>query len=835
MDLFPRERNGRDELAGMRDMVASLPVAIAYLAGRDHVFEFVTEEFRQLIGGRDVLGLPAREALPELAGSGRFELMDNVLESGRPVRGHEAELSLRRFDGDPEQVYVDFIYQPVRNAEGTPAGLWLFTADVTANVRDRLGGSALAAQLLETQERYRTLFQTLPEGVIYYAADGLIMEANPAAREILGIDMEKILTWPLPTASQAVHEDGSPFKPEELPIKVALRTGNVVVDVVMGVQHGRTDEQRWLRITAVPDARDADGRPQRAYAMFRDLTDERRVAAALREGAELMGRLRDANVLGVGLVGEDDGLREANDAYLDIIGYTRDDLAAGRIDRRTLSLPQYRAVEDDAMAQLRRSGACRPFEKEYQHRDGHRVPVLIGAATVSRKPLRWVSFVVDLTARQRAERERAEILARERVARSEADNDRERLTFLLRAGSLVAAAQDRHELLERACQVVVDSLADFCMVFLPDGDGLRATAIAYRDPARGTLSVDLSDQTVPATHRAAVATAYATGTSQVVGDVSAWMADRSEASPMLGDILAGLETETVLAAPLMVDRRPLGVLAVGRSPRRPGFAETDIAVIEELSRRVGVGLANADTFARDHSVAETLQRSVLPDALPIIAGLDLAVRYIPGTDDIDVGGDWYDAFALDDGQVGLVIGDVVGHSITSASIMGQVRNLLRAYAIDQPDPSDVLARTNGALGRLLPEAMATAVYAVLDLANGDLRYANAGHPPPVCATGADHIEYLDDAIGTMLGAASGGAFTVGYRRLAVGARLLFYTDGLIERRRQDIAEGFGALADAMRGTDGLGAERTCAAVQRELLSGITRADDVCLLAAGLTR
>ena len=160
---------------------------------------------------------------------------------------------------------------------------------------------------LETQERYRTLFQTLPEGVIYYAADGLIMEANPAAREILGIDMEKILTWPLPTASQAVHEDGSPFQPEELPIKVALRTGNVVVDVVMGVQHGRTGERRWLRITAVPDARDADGRPQRAYAMFRDLTDERRVAAALREGAELMGRLRDANVLGVGLVGEETG------------------------------------------------------------------------------------------------------------------------------------------------------------------------------------------------------------------------------------------------------------------------------------------------------------------------------------------------------------------------------------------------------------------------------------------------------------------------------------------------------------------------------------------------
>jgi PAS domain S-box-containing protein len=834
VDLFPRQRNGRGEPAGLRDMLASLPLAIAYLAGPDHVFEFVNEEFRQLIGDRGVLGLPVREALPELAGSGRFELMDTVLASGQPVRGHEAEFSLRRSGGQLEQVFVDFIYQPVRNADGGVAGLWAFTADVTANVQARLGSEALAAQLLDTQERYQTLFETLPQGVIYYAADGLIMEANPAAREILGIDMERVLTWPLPTASHAVHEDGSEFRPEELPIKVALRTGKVVVDVVMGVQHGRTGERRWLRITAVPDALDADGRPQRAYAMFRDLTDERRVAAALREGAELMGRLRDANVLGVGLIGED-GIHDANDAYLDIIGYSRDDLVAGRIDWRALSFPEYEEVEADAIDQLRRSGACRPFEKDYRHRDGHRVPVLIGAAAVSRNPLRWVSFVVDLTARQRAERDRAEILARERVARAEADNDRERLTFLLRAGSLVAAAQDRHELLQRACQLVADSLADFCMVFLPDGDELGATAIAYRDPDRGTLTVDLTDETVPATHRLAVATAYATGTSQLVGDVSAWMADRSEASPMLGDILARLGTETVLAAPLMADRRPLGVLAVGRRASRAGFAETDVAVIEELSRRVGVGLANADSSARDHSVAETLQRSVLPDALPSIAGLDFAVRYIPGTDDIDVGGDWYDAFPLGDGRVGLVIGDVVGHSITSASIMGQVRNLLRAYAIDLPEPSDVLARTNAALSRLLPEAMATAVYAVLDPASGDLGYANAGHPPPVCAIDAEHIEYLDDAVGTMLGADAGGAFTAGYRRLTVGARLLFYTDGLIERRRQDIAEGFGALADAMRGAVGLDAEQTCAAVERELLGGATRDDDVCLLAAGLTR
>jgi PAS domain S-box-containing protein len=189
----------------------------------------------------------------------------------------------------------------------------------------------------------------------------------------------------------------------------------VVTDAVLGVPHGRTGETRWLRVTAVPDARDEDGRPQRAYAMIRDLTEQRRAEAVVRDGSELMGRLRDANVLGVVVVGEE-RIIEANDAYLDIIGYTREDLVAGRIAWRKITPPQWAGAEQEALAQLRRTGVCRPFEKEYIHRDGHRVPVLIGAAVIDRSPMRWTSFVVDLTARQRAERERAELLARERAA-----------------------------------------------------------------------------------------------------------------------------------------------------------------------------------------------------------------------------------------------------------------------------------------------------------------------------------------------------------------------------------------------------------------------------------
>ena len=123
-------------------------------------------------------------------------------------------------------------------------------------------------------------------------------------------------------AGQILHEDGTPYRPDELPVMVALRTGEVVSGVVAAVRNARTGELRWVRITAVPDARDAQGRPRRAYSVFTDITEQRRAQARLRESNRLLGRLREANVLGV-VVADEEGIQEANDAFLDIIGYTR--------------------------------------------------------------------------------------------------------------------------------------------------------------------------------------------------------------------------------------------------------------------------------------------------------------------------------------------------------------------------------------------------------------------------------------------------------------------------------------------------------------------------------
>ena len=556
-----------------------------------------------------------------------------------------------------------------------------------------------------------------------------------------------------------------------------------------------------------------------------------RVEAALQENVGLLDRLRDANVLGV-VASSEQGAFDANDAFLDIIGYSREDLAAGRISYQAISTPESAGRDREAFDELLANGSFQPYEKEYLHRDGHRLPVLVGGAAVDAQPLRWVTFVIDLTPRQRAEEERAALLAREQAARAEADSTHEQLAFLLRASAFAAAARNRHELLEHAAQLVVPGLADHCVVYLPDGDGaLYGASVAHRDPERAAILARFRNQKVPAAGPMATQVAYTTGTTQIlrgaVGELRQW----SEIPSDLGDALARLRPDTVLAAPLMMEGRPAGVLTLARDADRPGFTENDVEVAEEFARRLADAMANAETLAREHRIAEILQRAVLPDALPEVPELDLAAGYLPASDGVHVGGDWYDVFPLCDNRVGLVIGDVAGHSITSASIMGQVRSMLRAYAIDRPDPGDVLQRTNAALLRLLPEALASAVYAVLDLASGELVYANAGHPPPLLITGTGDTEFLGDAPGVLLGASAGTSVRTGQRRLAPGGGLLLYTDGLIEEARRDIDEGLSALAAAVGRTGVRTAGQICAAAESLLHGEPSRADDVCLLAA----
>lgn len=818
----------------MTELLTRLPSGVAYLTGPDLVIEFANDAWRRLADDRAMIGLPLRKVMPELVDQECLLQLEETLQSGKPFRVAEAEVLVRRHTTQVGHIFVDFACQPVRDASGTIAGIALYATDVTPHVRDRSGLEALATDLAASEERYRTLFETMPQGIVHYAVDGTIIGVNPAACQILGIDLDSVTSWPIIPEGRAVREDGSVFPSRDMPVPVALRTGKIVSGVIAGFRHGQTGELRWVRITAVPDARDEQGRTTRAYAIFTDLTEQRRAETALRQSTALLGRLRDANVLGVVVKGED-RLYEANDAYLDMIGYTRDDLEAGRIIWRDMTPPEYTDVEDWAIRQLRQAGACQPFEKEYIHRDGHRVPVLIGSAVISQDPFRWTSFVIDLTAQQRAEQERTALLMRARANSAEARSARERLALLMRAGALVAATRDRAELLDEATHLMVPSLADFALAFLPAPDGtLRASAFSHRDPARAEYLATLGDHPISPVGPMLTQRAYSSATTQLSNSVTAEMPAWISAEPGAMTILNDLGAASVIATPMLSPHGPLGVFVLCRNDSRPQFDEADVQMVEELSRRLAVGLANADVFAREHDIAETLQRALLPDALPRMPGLELAVRYLPATEGANVGGDWFDGFPLPDGRIGLVIGDVLGHSITSASIMGQVRSLIRGYAIDDPAPCHVLERANTALVQLMPDALASVVYAVFDPATSILTYANAGHPPPLVSQGTGHAEYLDDTDGTMLGALAGTIYVPGQRLLHAGSRLLFYTDGLIENRQRDITDGLAILAETLRMPGADSAEETCTAVHAALLGTARREDDVCLLTAHLT-
>jgi PAS domain S-box-containing protein len=808
------------------ELLDSMPAAVAYMAGPDLVFEFASDAFRRVLGKRDMIGRPFREVRPEAVGQPVYEALGQVLQTGEPRRVRGKEVWVPRPGAEPEQAYIDSVYQPVRDQAGRVTGVLIFITDVSDHVRDRQQLEELADRLRRSEERYETLFDTLPYGVLHVERDGSIIRVNPAAADILGLAPDHL---PTERAKYILHEDGTPYQTDELPVMVALRTGEMVSGVVAAVRNARTGELRWARFTAVPDARDDQGRPRRAYSVFTDITEERRAQARLREGNRLLGRLRDANVLGVGVANEE-GLEEANDAFLDIIGYTRDDLEAGGITWKAI-VPPDRVWSDEAVEQMRRSGASSPSNQEYLHHDGHRVPVIIGAAVIDRHPLRWTTFVVDLTARQRTEEERAELLAREQTARLAADAAQDRLDLLLGAVNLVAATGNRQELQDQAGQLVVATLADCCTgLVLTDQGMLRADSVVHRDPARAASLQDLRAIDIPPDSPPLHA-ALTQNATQLVTDVSAIRPGWTGASREVTDVLQQICLESAVVVPyLIAGRATMGVGVLARDHGRPRFTPTDVAVIEELERRLSAGMAHVETFAREHTVAETLQHALVPDTPPQIAGLDLAVRYLPATDGVHVGGDWYDVFPLGGGRVALAIGDVAGHSIGSASIMGQVRSLLRAYTLEHPAPADVLKRTNAAVCHLLPDAYATAFYAVLDLSNGDVAYANAGHPPALLDSGDGHALYLDGKPGAMLGATTGTHYTASHGSLAPGARLLLYTDGLIEDRRRDIAEGFSALAQAMRACDTRTAEQACQCAQTAMLRSGTRADDVCMLA-----
>ncbi|WP_406840268.1 SpoIIE family protein phosphatase [Streptomyces sp. AHU1] len=428
-----------------------------------------------------------------------------------------------------------------------------------------------------------------------------------------------------------------------------------------------------------------------------------------------------------------------------------------------------------------------------------------------------------------------------RALSGRADIARERLGLLYDAGVRIGTSLDVTTTAEELTAVTVPRFADFVTVDLADavlngqepdaGTGLRRTAYGGIREDAPLYPVGEHIGFIPSSPQAH---SLRTGKAVVepdLGGAPGWLAQDPQRTARVVDY--GIHS--LITVPLRVGPRVMGVVNFWRSEKPGPFDGDDLALAEELVARAAVSIDNARRYTREHTMAVTLQRSLLPRTLPDQNALDLAYRYLPAQ--AGVGGDWFDVLPLPGARVAVVVGDVVGHGLLAAATMGRLRTAVHNFsALDLP-PDELLALLDELVGRIdqdeLPEDRAavtgaTCVYAVYDPTTRRCTVARAGHPPPAVIRPDGSVEFPDVPAGPPLGL-GGLPFETAELELEEGSRLVLYTDGLVEDRKRDIDVGLELLRTALAGAD-RSPEDICQAVLNALLPA-RPSDDIALIVA----
>ncbi|MEU0087554.1 SpoIIE family protein phosphatase [Streptomyces sp. NPDC006274] len=280
--------------------------------------------------------------------------------------------------------------------------------------------------------------------------------------------------------------------------------------------------------------------------------------------------------------------------------------------------------------------------------------------------------------------------------------------------------------------------------------------------------------------------------------------------------------------PLIVSGRPVGVCVLTYDRPRV-FSAEERAVMTSLAGLVAQALDRARLYDTKHELAHGLQQALLPHTLPDIAGLDVAARYLPATHGMDIGGDFYDLIPLGDTAAATVIGDVQGHNVEAAALMGQVRTAVHAFASLGPRPGGVLFRTNRLVTDLDPGLFSTCLYTHIDLVRGRVSLANAGHPPPLLRLPDGRTRPLPVPAGPPLGVLAGAAYPVTEIPLVPGTTLAFYTDGLVETPGTDLDVSIERLAERFARVEDDDLGRVVDTLVSQVPAGRQRVDDIALL------
>jgi PAS domain S-box-containing protein len=403
--------------------------------------------------------------------------------------------------------------------------------------------------------------------------------------------------------------------------------------------------------------------------------------------------------------------------------------------------------------------------------------------------------------------DRARLHAAERAARAEAERGRERLALLARASDLLSASLDEAEVLDRLVQLIIPEWSDWLVVLLPDGRGRLVPRVSvHADPTWATLAGIAGSAPLPVDGEVPASLVFRTGQQLYTDDVRPYLVAPGT-PPAVAALAERMGPSPGLLVPMVVRGRVIGVLSLVDTSGRVGTLGRDLDLFADLARRAGVALDNARLYGQRTRVAARLQESLLPERLPVVPGVEVAVRYATAEEAVDVGGDFYDLVALAGGDHFVVVGDVAGRGVDAAAVTGLARHTLRAFAQER-SPALALARLNEILhGQDAGERFVTAVAGRLTRTPVGLeaRLARAGHTHPLLVRADGRVEIVLSE-GALLGAFPDVLPEETRHELRAGDTLLLYTDGITESRHGDELFGEERLVTAAAGAAGAGAE-----------------------------
>lgn len=403
-----------------------------------------------------------------------------------------------------------------------------------------------------------------------------------------------------------------------------------------------------------------------------------------------------------------------------------------------------------------------------------------------------------------------------------------KLRFLSEASAELSSSLDYHTTLRKVAWLGVPEFADWCSIALLEDGDLRTLAVAHNDP-RKIAFVEEIQRRYPVSRDSprGAWNVVRTGQSEFIPRIPPELIESSAQDAEHLRLIRELDLRSAVSVPLVAQGKVLGVMTWVSSDERRTFSESDLTFVEDLARRAAVAIDNAQLHSETREAAVRLQRAVLPEQLADVPGWQLASYYSP-SGRTEVGGDFYDVLPVD-GGVAFFVGDVMGRGVAAAAAMAQMRAAVRSYVAVDPSPDTVLRRLDTMFETYQYTQLVTLVYVLADHVRDELQFVNAGHPPPVVIRAGGGVVTISEPVTAPLGLA-GQTRTASRIPFDRGDTLLLYTDGLIERRDEDIDVGQARLT---RHTDLLenGPLTDKLADLVETVRDHTREDDVAALAA----